>query len=101
MALSDTEGFPRRAHRLACLLLIGWQLVWLGQVVPGWIRGAPPAYPGQYVGRLLNAVTGVGIVVAVLVSQSASFKTSRGRFVYWFCFAIAMASLAAQVITNH
>jgi hypothetical protein len=100
MTSTTTEEFPRRGLQLACLLLIGGQLLWLGQVVPRWIRGAAPAYPSQYQGRLLSVITGTGIMVAVLASQSASFKTPRGRFVYWFCLACAMASLAVQVIAD-
>ena len=89
---------PRRWHRVAWLLLIGAQLLWLGQVVPRWIRGAPPAFPGQYVERLLNAATNIGIAASVLVSQGSASRTPRGRFFYWLSLAVAMASLVGQLI---
>jgi hypothetical protein len=72
--------------------LIGIQLLRFALVLPDWIRDDAPAYPGQYEGRLLNSITTVGILAAVIISRSTVFKTAAGRLGYWLLLGSGLAS---------
>jgi hypothetical protein len=86
--------------RVLCAALIVGEVVRVLQIAPRWIAGSPPAFPGQYESRLLNAVVGVGILGAVLVGQSAGRHTTRGRIAYWGLLGVACVVVAGQMITD-
>ena len=83
-----------------CLALIAFQLAWFSTLLPQWLRGDPPAYPGQYETRLLNSLTMVGILSAAFVSQHPIFKTTLGRALYWLSLGMGIAALITDVITH-
>lgn len=85
---------------ILCVALIGVELLRLVQIVPGWAGGHAPAYPGQYLHRLLNALSGIGLLGAVLVGQSSLRSTPRGRVAFWGLLAVAVAALVGQVATD-
>ena len=99
MTAPTTLTFPRLTP-LRCGAVILAEVVRVLQVVPRWIAGTPPAFPGQYENRLLNALVGIGLVGAVLVGQSAFRHTTRGRIAYWALLGAACAIFAGQVIAD-
>ena len=68
------------------------------RLLPDWIGDVPPAYTGQYEGRLLFAIMILGIGAASLLVMSARARTPYGRLAYWGFIAIAASALLVQVV---
>ena len=100
MSMSSTAAYPRTAYRALCAALIAVQIGRVLQIAPRWSAGAPPAYPGQYERRLLNAIISVSILGAVLVGDSSARNSTRGRLAYWGLLSVAVVVLVAQVIAD-
>ena len=83
-----------------CLAIIAFQLLWLGTLLPQWLRGDPPSYPRQYETRVLSTLSLCGPLVAVFIIQSPIFKTRSGRVVYWLSLGIAVAALIIDIVTH-
>jgi hypothetical protein len=81
-----------------CWLLIAVELLRVVPALSRWIEGAAPAYPGQYESRLLNAVSGVSLMGALLIALSARYRTSVGRLVYWSLLGCSLLALVAQML---
>jgi len=62
----------RTALNVLLLLLIVVSLGRLAVVVPNWVGGAAPAYPGQYESRLFNFLAFVPVLSAVLLIQRST-----------------------------
>lgn len=97
---SPTAVTPVTLTRVLCAALVVGEVVRLLQIAPRWIAGTPPAFPGQYESRLLSALVGVGILGAVLVGQSGSRHTTRGRIAHWGLLGAACVVFAAQMIVD-
>jgi hypothetical protein len=83
----------------ACVALIaiqGWRLL---EIVPRWLGGLPPAYPGQYQRRSLDVAIAVGLMGAVLVRQLTGRVSRRAQFAYWSLLAVGAAAFVAQWLT--
>lgn len=85
--------------RAACLVLIAVVLGRLAVVVPGWVGGAPPAYPDQYLGRLLFALIEVPILSVSLLALSAAPgpQPRWRRALPWALLAVSVVALALEV----
>jgi hypothetical protein len=83
-------------HDQLTLLLIAAVLVRLALIVPRWVTGTPPAYPGQYEGRLLVTITMVGILGAALLAKRPVFHTSRGKIAYWGLLGVAIVAMVVD-----
>ena len=97
--MAESSGFLAPRSRIGVLLAIAVIVIAafrVVQIVPDWLSGAAPAYPGQYASRLLNALTIVGIMGATLVNRG----TSRGRVAHWVLLATALGSLVMLVLRD-
>lgn len=97
---SSTVSFRHTFHRVLCVALIAVWAFRLFQIVPNWIAGTPPTYPGQYMRRLLGSASGISLLGAVLINTSSARHTLRGRLGYWMLMGIALAILFGEVITG-
>lgn len=83
---------------VAFIALEAWRFI---AIVPHWLQGLPPAYPGQYETRLLSAASGMGLVGALLVSRVFDRASRRAQSAYWGLLVLAGAAFAVQLATNH
>jgi hypothetical protein len=100
MTAPENLAFPRAIDRVLPVALICAEVVRVLQIVPRWIAGTPPTFPGQYESRLLNALVGIGILGAVLVGQSANRHSVRGRIAYWSLLGVSCAVFIWQIVAE-
>ena len=77
------------------LLLIVVSLGRLAVVVPSWVGGAAPAYPGQYEHRLLGVLTSVPLLSVVLLMQRGAHGAPARRrpVLAWALLAISVIAM--------
>jgi hypothetical protein len=100
LSANSANSSRRRIYRTLCVALMAWPVARVLQIIPEWVTGARPAYPGQYLSRLLNAVIMVGILGSVLVGQSDARATRRGIVTSWILLAAAIAALVAAAASG-
>ena len=88
------------AFQLFGLLLVIASLGRLVTVVPDWVGGEPPAYPGQYERRLFGALTSVPLMSAFLLTQrrEQGAPTRGRRALVWALLAISVIALILDVL---
>ena len=81
-------------------LLIVASLGRLALVVPDWLAGAPPAYPGLYERQLFGVLTRVPLLSAVLLMQrTGKGAPARGRqAVVWALLAISVIAMVVEAL---
>ena len=100
MSTPSSASAPVRLTVALCWALMAVQLLLLGVVLLDWGRGEPELYPGQYISRLLGAASGVALMGALLVAHAPSYRTFRGRLLFWLLLGGSMAVLATRLITG-
>lgn len=70
------------------------------RLLPNWIGGVPPAYAGQYEGRMLFAITIASTGVATLLAVSGRTRSRGGRLAYGVLLVVAVVALAVQMMTG-
>ena len=67
----------------------------LAMVVPGWMSGAPPAYPGQYLRRLYLALAMVPLLCVTLLGITASRNRQPlwRRVLPWVLLAVSVVAM--------
>ena len=91
---------PKSFFTLAQITLIVIAAFRFVRLLPDWVGGVPPAYPGQYEGRLLFAITIAAIGGATLLAVGMRTSTRQGRIAYWALLAIATAAMVVQMVTG-
>jgi hypothetical protein len=87
-----------RPRVILCWSLLALQLLLLGVVLFHWGRGEPELYPGQHASRAFTATTSLGLVGALLIAQTPSYRTFRGRLGFWLFLGGAMVALTVRMI---
>lgn len=91
---------PQSVLTLATSALIVIAVFRFLRLLPDWIGGVPPAYPGQYEGRLLFTIAIAAMGGATLLGLGWSTSTRRSRIAYWTLLALATAAFVVQVVTG-
>jgi hypothetical protein len=81
---------------VALIVIQGWRVV---EVAPRWLGGLPPAYPGQYQRRSLDAAIALGLVGAAIVSALTGRVSRRAQFAFWSLLTAGAVALVAQWLT--
>ena len=76
---------------------IAIQLYRLGRIVPVWMSGAPERYPWEYQGRLLDTITMVCIMGAVLLGKRSAAERRYGGAAYWVLIGAALIAVAVDI----
>jgi hypothetical protein len=84
------------------VLLILASLGRLALVLPDWLAGAPPAYPGQYERRLFSVLTSVPLLSAVLLMQSTgnTAPVRRRHAIAWALLAISVSAMIVEALRD-
>ncbi|CAN5377335.1 hypothetical protein BH09GEM1_BH09GEM1_05290 [soil metagenome] len=88
------------SHRLILMLLVvppAWAIWRLALILPRWVNGAPPAYPGQFGGRLRFAITMIGFAGSLLAGQGSFGQTRRGRVLAILFSLLALVAVLFDV----
>jgi hypothetical protein len=98
----DSKRLPRvltlwRALVAVLIAVNAWSVV---SILPDWILGRPPQYPGQFEGRLLAAIIGIGIIASVLTGTTAFGRTGRGRVTSYALLAFSLGALALKAYSG-
>lgn len=98
-AQSETSSLRTGLMWFGVLLIIA-SLGRLAVVLPDWLAGAPPAYPGQYERRLFSVLTSVPLLSAVLLMQGTGRTAPmRGRQVaVWVLLAISVIAMLVDAV---
>lgn len=90
----------RTGLQLFGALLIVAKLVRLAVILPDWLSGAPPAYPGQYERQLFSVLTSVPLLSAVLLMQpTRNGAPARARLVLaWTLLAASVIAMIAETL---
>lgn len=86
-----------RITRALCWVVIAFAVFRVLQITPGWVMGAPPAYPGEYQARLLGSMPIVFIMAAVLVNKGPARSSTPRQVAYWALLATAMVTTAVML----
>ena len=73
------RGSPRTLLLAAAFVLISIQLLRLLAIVPDWLAGVAPSYPGKYESRASSALTGISIMLGTVVNMWPGQPT-RSRY---------------------
>lgn len=84
--------------QIAIMTIATARFLWL---LPSWLRGVPPAFPGQYEGRLYFAVNILGLGGATLLAACGRATTTRGRLAYRSLLSLAIAALIWQMAADY
>jgi hypothetical protein len=89
----------REMIRAACLALIAVVLVRLAVVIPGWVAGAPPAHPDQYLSRLYFALIAVpALSVSIMALGTSGGLRPRWRQVLpWVLLTVSLVAMMLDV----
>ena len=89
----------RTALNVLLLLLIVVHLGGLAVMVPDWVGGAAPAYPGQYENRIFGVLTLVPMLSAVqLIQRNAPRAPNWGRLTLTYALlALGVISMLVDV----
>jgi hypothetical protein len=100
MSAQPVSRSPQHGLRVLGLPMIAVLLVRLVLVVPDWVAGVAPVYPGQYERRLRGALTSVPLLSAVqLVLWSTPSAPSRRRVrLAWALLAMSVMAVLVDVV---
>jgi len=96
MASETIDGRVRTVLRALCVALIAVSVWRVAEIAPDWYAGRPPAYPEQFMSRLLFAVQMTALAAAVLLGSGRLGATVPGRRLVSGMLAVGLTAALAS-----
>lgn len=97
MTARPTSTVQARGYQVFLVLPPAWAIWRFALILPPWINGQSPAYPGQFGGRLRFAIILTGIAGSALLGQSAMGHTRRGKRLARLALLLTMLAMVVDV----
>ncbi len=91
---STVSPGTRRALQFGCIALIVVAFARLAAVLPRWMSGEPPTYPGEYFEHLSPVLVTVPLMTLVLLAHGRQPAPSWRSAVQWGLLALSVVGIA-------